>query len=59
MKTFITDIAEANRIIDELQVLCRHRRVGFCWEGCAAFDCCDKDGLFILPEVDLSGVLKQ
>jgi hypothetical protein len=51
MKTFITDIGEANQIIEALEAQCAYRGVGFCKQDCLVFAHCDKVGLFILPEV--------
>lgn len=51
MKIYITDIGEANRIIEALEAQCSYRGVGFCKQDCLAFEHCDKAGLFVLPEV--------
>ena len=51
MQTFITDITDANRIIEALEAQCSYRGVGFCKPDCLAFAHCDKTGLFVLPEV--------
>lgn len=53
MLIFITDISEANRIIEALEAQCSYRGVGFCKQDCLAFFHCDKTGLFVLPEVPL------
>jgi hypothetical protein len=51
MRIFITDITEANRIIEALEGQCNYRGVGFCKPDCLAFAHCDKTGLFILSGV--------
>jgi hypothetical protein len=53
LRTFITDISEANRIIEALEEQCSYRGVGFCKQDCLAFEHCDKAGLFVLPEVSV------